>query len=227
MSRERAYTPPDRLERCTTPRGELQLQRRGEHLEVISNGSFLMATYNGASERELVRLAMGAARQVGRVLIGGLGVGYSLAEALLHSDVEHALVIEVEQTVIRWQREYFAKYAGHVQDDLRVETIAADLTEWLGGADEVFDVICLDIDNGPTWLVSESNGWLYSEDGLCRLGEVLAPGGVVAFWSASRVDAFADTLRRRFHDVRQCSVATGVGGEPDWIYLARAPRRDS
>lgn len=76
------HHPAEIIERASTPRGEIQLQRRGEFYEIISNGTFLMATYNGESERLLVRRALEQAKAPGKVLIGGLGVGFSLQEAL-------------------------------------------------------------------------------------------------------------------------------------------------
>ncbi len=243
---DHAHGVSERVERRVTPRGEVQLQRRGDHFEVISNGLFLMATYNGRSERALVRFALAAARHADSVLIGGLGVGYSLAEALATPAVKRVVVVEIEQAIVHWQQEHFSRFTGPVLDDGRVAVVVADIVEWIDGNSDYFDAICLDVDNGPDWLVADENGRLYGEDGLRKLGVLLAPDGVLAFWSARRSVAFAAALRRRFERVEEHAVDAerdgmdagshevdvGLHGvvarrdEPDYIYLASRPAHE-
>ncbi|EGK07137.1 spermine/spermidine synthase superfamily protein [Desmospora sp. 8437] len=211
---------PEVIERCQTPRGELQLQRRGRHFELISNGTFLMATYNGDSERALIRSALQNHYSPRRVLIGGLGVGFSLAEALLDPEVERVTVVEIEPLVIRWYREYFCQHSRNSLEDPRTRLIQADLVEWIGQAKESFDVISLDIDNGPDWTVVESNRGLYTENGIQRLKRLLAPDGIISFWSASPADAFKNRLESFFR-VETIAVPH-FSGSPDYLFLARA-----
>lgn len=85
---------------CITPRGDRQLQQRDSHYEIISNGTFLMATYNGESERFLVSTALKNTAAPKSVLIGGLGVGFSLTEALRHEQITQVTVIEIEEVII-------------------------------------------------------------------------------------------------------------------------------
>ena len=99
------------IERVQTPRGEIQLQSRGSDYEIISNGTFLMATYNGESERLLVKAALNASHEPKQILIGGLGVGYSLAEALDYPGVERVTVVEIEEKIIEWYRSYFSYFS--------------------------------------------------------------------------------------------------------------------
>ena len=219
------------LERCATPRGELQLQRRGEHYEIISNGVFLMATYNAESARLLVTAALDAAAAPGRVLIGGLGAGISLGAALADRRVSHVTVVEIEERLIAWNRTHLAAFSGCGLDDPRTRVVQADLVRWLHEPPKpheptaTFGAICLDIDNGPDWTVTEANQALYGDAGLAAVRRRLAPGGAVSFWSAAASPPFAARLRRHFGRVEALPVAQ-PRGEPDYVYLARLPRAD-
>lgn len=220
MNRNQSAGILERLERHSSPRGDIQLQKRGQHFEIISNGTFLMATYNGASERLLVQAALDCCENPAQVLIGGLGVGFSLAEALRDDRVERATVVEIEEAVLAWNRSYLIELNHNALYDPRAEAIHADLIEWLAGCARLFDVICLDIDNGPDWMVYEENGALYNNSGLTLLGSRLNPGGVVSFWSASSAPDFEARLREFFPSVKRMTVDQQKG-EPDYIYLAK------
>jgi spermidine synthase len=141
--------PPVVLERVTTPRGELVLRRDGAHFEVISNGVFLMDTRNGSSERRLVSAALERHPAPVRVLIGGLGVGFSLLEALSDERVARIDVVEIEPAVVDWHRTHLARYSSGALDQSRVSLIPGDVTEHLRTTTARYDVICLDVDNGP------------------------------------------------------------------------------
>lgn len=212
-------TRPEVLARVTTSRGDLQLQRRGEHYEVISNGIFLMATYNGESERRLVTAAISAAAAPRRVLIGGLGVGFSLAAALADPRPEQVTVVEIEERLIAWNRNHLAPFSGNALADPRTRLVHADLVRWLHETDEQFDAICLDIDNGPDWTVFDSNQALYNDDGLAKLWQRLTPGGAVSFWSAAAAPGLAERLTHHFRAVQAIAVAV-PRTEPDYIYVA-------
>lgn len=210
---------PDVVARHTTPRGELVLRRAGAHYEIISNGVFLMDTRDGRSERLLVAAAL-EGRRSARVLIGGLGVGYSLTEALRHDAVHQVTVVEIEPAVIEWHATHLAAVSGHVLDDPRVTVACADLPAWLASAGDRFDVIAVDVDNGPGWTVTPDNASLYDDAGLAALARRLTPGGALSVWSAAASPAFARRLRRHFGevDVHTVNVARG---EPDHVYVAR------
>lgn len=204
------------VERLQTPRGELVLRRDGEHHEIVSNGVFLMDTRNGESERVLVRAAV---RGPGaRVLIGGLGVGFSLAEALTLAPAA-VTVVEIEPAVLRWNREHLGR-AGAL-DDPRVTVVLADLTDFLATGTGVHDAICLDVDNGPEWTVTVDNASLYGEAGLSAVDRHLAPGGTLAVWSANRAPAFEARLRSRYRTVQTREIPV-PRGDPDVVYLARS-----
>jgi spermidine synthase len=206
------------VERLATPRGELVLRRDGEHCEIVSNGIFLMDTRDGRSERELVRGALAGAPAGARVLIGGLGVGFSLAEALALGAAE-VIVVEIEPAVVRWNRTHF----GGQLDDPRVSVVVGDLGAWLRAGSDRYDAVCLDVDNGPEWTVTEPNAALYGDAGLDAVDRRLAPGGTLAVWSANSAPAFEARLRSRYPvvDVVRIPVARG---EPDVVYAARRGR---
>lgn len=204
------------IERLQTPRGELVLRSDGEHHEIVSNGMFLMDTRDGRSERELVRAAVPGPGAT--VLIGGLGVGFSLAEALA-LDAAAVTVVEIEPAVVRWNREHFRT----ALDDPRVRLVVADLKTFLAAGTERYDAICLDVDNGPEWTVTVDNAALYGDAGLSAVDRRLAPGGTLAVWSANRAAAFEARLRARYAEVRTTEIPV-PRGEPDIVWTAGHPR---
>lgn len=225
--------PPDADERGGATRrlatadgvaGELALLERDGHLELIGNGVFLLDTRSdGASERLLVDAAVAAAaRPVGRVLVGGLGFGYSLAAALGHG-VDEIVVVERERAIVDWNLEHTATRSGGSVAAPGVRCVVADLVTWLTDparrAEPGFDVICLDIDNGPDWVVDPANRRLYDDPGLDAVHALLRDGGVLAVWSAGEAPAFETRLVARFRDVGRRTVPVSRG-EPDVVYLA-------
>jgi spermidine synthase len=196
------------LSRVTTPHGELQLQRwrkpdeKGQRLyEVIFNGVFLMATYNELSEKALATLAiepLASNRQDLRVLIGGLGIGYSLKAALDYDSVQAVDVVEIEKHIIRWSRSVFSKQNRHACSDSRVRLIHMDLGDYITQTDKAYDAIILDVDNGPTWLALGSNQRLYEKPALGKFRVLLRDGGIFTVWAAHQSAAFQNRLEQVF-----------------------------
>ncbi|MFD7235033.1 spermidine synthase [Streptomyces syringium] len=224
-------TAPVIVERREGPYGEVVLRRRGGGdgatgavYEIIANGCFLMDTSDGRSERLLVDAAL-AALPAGRpdpaVLIGGLGVGFSLAHAAAEPRWGRVTVVEREGAVIDWHRTGpLATISADALADPRTELLHTDLVAHLRTADAAYDALCLDIDNGPGWTVTEDNGGLYSPTGLAACRARLTPGGVLAVWSAQPSAEFEEALRNAgFAGVRteEITVARGV---PDVVHLA-------
>jgi spermidine synthase len=204
------------LERLDTPRGELVLRRDGTDHEIISNGTFLMDTRDGRSERSLVSSALAHVRRPARVLIGGLGVGFSLDAALTDPGVAAVTVVEIEPAVVRWNREHF----GTPLDDPRVTVVVSDLAEFLRAGYDSYEAICLDVDNGPEWTVVPPNAALYGDAGLAAIDGRLAPGGALAVWSAGAAPSFEGRLRSRYATVETVRVDV-PRGEPDVVWVAR------
>jgi spermidine synthase len=212
------------VERTAGRNGELVLRRAGEHHEIVANGVFLMDTRGGSSERLLVTAAADRMPPPGRMLIGGLGVGFSLAAALTAPRVSAVEVVEFEPAVIRWNRGPLAVRHGDALADPRVTVREADVADRLADAAPAsFDAVCLDTDNGPDWLVSPANARLYTDTGLAAAARALSPGGVLAIWSAAPAPALAARLRALFHEVETLPVPV-ERGEPDVVVLAARQR---
>ncbi|MFC4032476.1 spermidine synthase [Streptomyces polygonati] len=217
------------LERTEGPYGEVVLRRRGGRFEIIANGCFLMDTSDGRSERLLVDAALdaleegrtGQARGGLSVLIGGLGVGFSLERAAAEPRWARIDVVERETAVVAWHRGGpLAPYSGHALDDPRVRVLETDLVAYVAGAGERYDALCLDIDNGPDWTVTENNDSLYTPSGLTACRERLNPGGVLAVWSARPSAAFEAALRGAgFSRARTIEVPV-ARGVPDVVHVA-------
>lgn len=209
------------LERLSTPRGELVLRRVGDKFEIISNGVFLMDTGNGDSERRLVTEAVArCAAPEPAMLIGGLGVGFSLCRAVDFPHLRSIDVVEIEAAVLAWHGRYLRAITGAALSDPRVRVHEADLLDWLRRPGSAYDIICLDIDNGPDWLVFEGNAELYRTGGLDLLRSRLRAGGVLAVWSAARDGDFEARLRDHFGDFEALETPVPRGA-PDVVYVAR------
>jgi spermidine synthase len=211
------------LERLSTPRGELVLRSCGEHYEVISNGTFLMDTRGGESERLLVRAAIERHGHPTTVLVGGLGVGFTLVEALADSRVERVVVVEVEPAIVEWHRDHLSRLSGAALADPRATVVIGDIAEYLRTTSDDFDVICLDVDNGPDWTVTPSNALLYGDSGTVTITSRLSPGGVLSVWSADRSPAYESVLQRHFASVEVREVMV-QRGHPDVVFVASTIR---
>jgi spermidine synthase len=210
---------PHVLERAITPRGELALRRSGADFEIISNGVFLMDTRDGRSERLMVSAALARCPAVApEVLICGLGVGFALAEAVSQAHVARVDVVEISAEIIGWHATHLRHLAAPAWNDDRVTVINADVVAWLARRRGPYDVICLDIDNGPEWTVWDANQALDRNAARSPAPGALRPGGVVSVWSAAEAPAFTGRLGRHFTGVHAHRVPVRRG-QPDVIYV--------
>ncbi|MFF3333665.1 spermidine synthase [Streptomyces sp. NPDC002888] len=221
-----AYDIPEVLDRREGPYGEVVLRRHGELLQIIANGCFLMDTSDGRSERLLVDATLNAldGRAAPHVLIGGLGVGFSLAHAAADPRWGRITVVEREPAVVDWHRTGpLSELSRDALADLRTEIVQADLLDFVNETSDTYDALCLDIDNGPDWTVTDGNHGLYGPAGLASCARVLRPGGVLAVWSARPSPEFEGTMGNAgFQQVRteEIPVARGV---PDVVHVAVRP----
>ena len=221
-----SYDTPVVLDRRVGPYGEVVLRLHGLLLQIIANGCFLMDTSDGRSERRLMDAAREAlaARAQPDVLIGGLGVGFSLTHAAADPRWGAITVVERERAIIDWHLDGpLAALSAQAVADPRTKIVETDLIAHVNETSATYDALCLDIDNGPDWTVTEGNDDLYSPIGLTSCARVLKPGGVLAIWSAQPSPDFEETLRNAgFKQVRteEIPVARGV---PDVVHIAVRP----
>jgi spermidine synthase len=215
------------VERREGPYGEVALRRRGDCFEIIANGCFLMDSSDGRSERLMVSAALDMLEQPwgASLLIGGLGVGFSLAEACADPRPGRICVVEREQAVIDWHTRDDAplrRFAGTGHCDPRTSIVQDDLLRYVRTTDDRYDVVCLDIDNGPDWTVTDGNRSVYEPAGLAAVKRVLTGRGVLSVWSATHAPEFAQKLISQFARMQTLEVPLlpGRRGEPDVVILA-------
>jgi spermidine synthase len=205
------------LSRTATRDCPVALHQRGRHYAITSCNHVLMTNDDTGSERMLGRLTGVLLRGVRqpRILVGGLGMGFTL-RALLDRMPRHARIVVAEllPAVARWNRHQIGHLSARPIDDPRVRLRVADVARLVRGR-PVWNAIVLDVDNGPEWMVQRQNGALYSPAGLIRLTRSLRPGGILAFWSASRHRRFELRLSsmglrwRRYRAVSRGGHPTG------------------
>jgi spermidine synthase len=192
------------LGRAEGPRGEVLLRRRdrpgGAVHELIVNGIFAMDSAETSSERRLASFAVVGGGRAPRVLVGGLGLGYTAAAVLDDPAVGAALVdvVELEPPLVSWARAGLTPVLSRVAADPRTRLHVADVAAVLQGASEVtgpWDAVLLDVDNGPDFLIHGTNAGLYRRRTLEAAHARLTPGGVLAIWCQGPAPALHQTLR--------------------------------
>ncbi|WP_104493078.1 spermine/spermidine synthase domain-containing protein [Paracoccus denitrificans] len=215
------------LARADTAAGdEILLRQRGALYEIRFNGLELMSNLNHQSETVLAERSLRLhGRTDARVLIGGLGMGFTLRAALeLLGPAAQVTVCELIPQIAGWNRDRIGHLAGHPLRDPRVTLRIADVMEVLLEHRAAFDVILMDTDNGPDFTVRQANGRLYGEGGLAVLRKALRPDGIAAFWSATASDPFERVLDAQPWHWRRDDIQL-IGGRVDafhHIYLASA-----
>ena len=190
--------------------GELQLyQREAEFSISIVGGGVLMSTWAHGSEEALAEIACGkiARRSKPRVLIGGLGMGFTLAAALRHLGADAEVeVAELVPAVVAWNQGALGEHAGHPLQDERTRVRQGDVARILKTTRQAYDAILLDVDNGPKGFTRKKNDWLYTTDGLTASYTALRPEGVLAIWSAGPDRNFTALLQKVGFKVRKTQV---------------------
>jgi spermidine synthase len=192
-------------------------------LELRANGVFVMDTAEHASEKALADAALDAVEDPRRVLIGGLGLGFTLDRVLGDRRVEHVDVVEIEPALVDWMRDGTIPHGPQLLADERARVVVADIATAVAEAGETaYDVVLLDVDNGPGYLVHEANAALYETPFLTAVHALLTPGGALVVWSAGRAADLAEAMRSVFHDVREQSheVRLQDRDEEYWLYAA-------
>lgn len=203
--------------------GELKLYRRGPEFSIRLNNLELMNSRVYGSEQALARLACEELQNAAtaKVLVGGLGMGFTLRAALEHLGPHAAVTVaELVPAVVRWNREVLGHLTEHPLRDDRTTLFEGDVAEVLRQPSS-FDAILLDVDNGPEGLTQASNARLYSAQGLTEAFRALRACGVLAVWSAHPSRAFTQRLQRAGFAVEEKPVrARGSRGARHTVWLA-------
>ncbi len=220
------------IDREPTPLGLLELRHylapTGEEgYEITLDGAFLMATHGSHAERAMAGLAydrLGERRDGLAALVGGLGAGHTLRAVLDCDGVDRVVVCEIGARVVAWNRRWFAGANARAVDDPRVEVEIADVADVLRAAPGAFDLVLLDVDNGPGWLVSPANARLYDAAGLATVRAALRRGGVAAIWSPApnpTFEAAADMAGVELERVDTTAIGRLENEPGSTVYLLR------
>jgi spermidine synthase len=215
------------IARAESPRGEVVLrERRDENtptiLELRVNGVFAMDTLETTSERALANAALQRVTRPSRVLVGGLGLGFTMHEVLADPRVEECTVVEIEPALVDWMRDGTIAHGARMLADDRVTLVVADVATALAEAgDDAYDLVLLDVDNGPDHLVHDANDALYTEPLLRTAHRVTAQ--VLAIWSASEAPRLGAAMGAVFGNVEATpyDVRLGERDEDYWLYSSR------
>ncbi|HLD66624.1 MAG TPA: hypothetical protein VJA19_11305 [Pseudomonas sp.] len=188
------------------------------------DGGQLMNTRMHGSEDALAAIPCKkiAGRPQPRVLIGGLGMGFTLASALLHLGANaEVAVAELVPGVVEWNRGPLGAKSGYPLLDPRTRLLQGDVAKVLQAETQAYDAIMLDVDNGPEGLTQRGNSWLYSMAGLQNCHRALRPKGILAVWSASADRQFSERVRKAGFKVEEVQVyAHGNKGTRHTIWIA-------
>lgn len=209
----------------STDGGELALARRGDQFAIRVDGMELMNSDSHGSEEKLAHHACAGLRKVrgARVLVGGLGMGYTARAALdaLGPDAR-VDVVELVGDVVRWNRDVMGHLAKAPLNDARVHLIEGDVAAAIARARGAYDAILLDVDNGPTALTSFTNKGLYAPGGIRAALRALRPRGTLAYWSAFAASRFTTRLKEAGADVVVKRVRAHPGSDARHVlWLAR------
>ena len=217
------------IDAATVPDGgEIRLFRRGDEFSIMLGANELMNSRLSGSEEALAELACDRLAGMARphFLIGGLGLGFTLRAALARLGPEAVVTVaELVPAVIGWARGPMAEIFAGCLDDPRVRIAAEDVAGLIWAGAGAYDAILLDVDHGPDGLSRESNGRLYSANGLAAARRALRPGGVLAIWSAAPDRAFTRRLGEAGYSVEEVVARGRAGGRGarHVIWLAKKP----
>ncbi|CAM3457342.1 hypothetical protein NODU109028_17960 [Nocardioides dubius] len=215
------------IARAESPRGEVVLRERRSAgaptvLELRVNGVFVMDTLETTSERALASIALAQVETPTSVLIGGLGLGFTLREVLDDQRVERVTCVELEESLVGWTRDGTIAHGPALLADQRVELVNADVAQVLTEASPgAFDLVLLDVDNGPDYLVHDANGALYEAPLLAVAAR--ATRQVLVVWSASESAELKQAMTSACGNCEAHSyeVMLGSRAETYWLYVSR------
>ncbi|MFB9551152.1 spermidine synthase [Nocardioides luteus] len=206
--------------------GGLALRHRADgHLELRANGIFVMDTRETSTEKALATHALDLHPQPGRVLIGGLGLGFTLEAVLADPRVEQATVVEIEPRLVEWMRTGRVPHGPALLAEERVRVEVADVADALRESPEAsYDIVLLDVDNGPGYLVHDANGALYEAPALADARRAAGAHGTVVVWSAAEAPALLEVMAQVFDHAEGLPYPIDLQGHEEtyWLYVGTA-----
>ncbi|MGW1342301.1 spermine/spermidine synthase domain-containing protein [Kribbella sp. NPDC002412] len=212
------------IARGSSERGELVLRRRDDGaLELRVNGVFVMDDVETSSEELLASAALASVRRPDRVLVGGLGLGYTVRALLADSRLGQVVVAEIEPDLVAWMR---SGLVPSVLDDPRVGVVVGDVRNVVAQAqDASLDAILLDVDNGPDFLVYNENSAIYASPFVTTCRSKLRAGGVLTVWSSSESAALEDVVASVFGACEVQPVPVRLQGRAETYYVYQGCRQ--
>lgn len=212
------------IARAESERGELVLRQRCTDaapavLELRANGLFVMDSAETSTEIALATTTLERVDHPRRVLIGGLGLGYTLGAVLADSRVEHVAVVEIEESLIGWMRDGTIPHGPALLADERVQIVDADLALAVAEARHTYDLVLLDVDNGPEHLVHRANSALYQAPFLHRVRDLLSPGGLLSVWSMDSAEELQVVMAQVFDELAVVPVSVRLQGRDEQYWL--------
>lgn len=177
----------------------ITLKKRGKEYSIRTAGTELMNSRQHGSEDALASLAINCIDTASdcRILIGGLGMGYTLASALKNSKPDARIIVsELIPAVVMWNKDHIGHLARMPLNDPRVTIEIQDVADIISRSKAAWNIILLDVDNGPNGLTQKANNRLYTDSGIQKAFDALCPGGVLAIWSCNPDPAFTLRLKR-------------------------------
>lgn len=216
------------LARASSARGELVLRERedetGRVLELRANGVFVMDTAETRTETELAARALAEVPRPRDVVIAGLGLGFTLQRVLADPRVGRATVVELEPVLVDWMRDGTVPGGAPLLADPRVDVVVDDVRAAFERDAGGHDLILLDVDNGPGYLVHQENDAIYAPDFLRRCRDLLATDGVLAIWSADVSPTLHAAMRTTFGAAEELRYRVDLQGRDEEYVLYTARR---
>ncbi len=216
------------IARAESERGEVVLRRRTSGLgadvfELRVNGVFVMDTIETGTEIELAGVALDLVPDPRDVVVGGLGLGFTTQRVLADPRVRRVTVVEIEDALVRWMREGTVPHGPGLLADQRVRIVNADILMAIAEARSTYDLILLDVDNGPGYLVHQDNVRVYEQSFLARCGDLLNPHGALAIWSADAAPELLVAMSAVFGEAVEQKHDVLLQDRPEtyYLYLAR------
>ena len=206
---------------------EITLRRRGSEFSIRTSETELMNSRLHGSEDALAELTCNRIKKSGiKILIGGLGMGYTLAAALEQSETDTLITVsELIPAVVKWNREHLGHLAGMPLNSSRVTIKIEDVAKTIGNKQSAWNAILLDVDNGPEGLTRKANDCLYSKAGLKKSFIALRPKGILSIWSSDDDEAFTYRLKQSGFqvDIKTVRARKSEKGSKHTIWLAEKP----